>query len=112
MNYFVIPGIIRPDRMRKEYGFKKPNDIVAVVLNHFNITYDELIIRSRKTNVVYRRQVLSYLLYRHTKISCVKIAAILGMDRTTIINSVRHLKAMIATEIEIRDEVETLQDSI
>ena len=112
MNYFVIPGMIRPDNMRKEYGLRKPNAIIAAVLAHFEITYDQLILKSQKAEIVYRRQVLIYLLYKHTMMSCIKIGKLTGKDRTTIPHCVKHLKDLIETDPEIREEIENLQENI
>lgn len=112
MNYFVIPGMIKANHVRKESGFMKPNKIIDYVLSYFNITHEQLIQKTRKRDVVHRRQVMMYLLSKNTGLTYVKIGAILGMDHTSVIHSIKQLKDLMYSDPDIKEEIEKLQESI
>lgn len=112
MNYFVIPGMVKPNKVRKESGYMKSNKIIQHVLSYFDITHEQLIQKTRKRHIVYRRQVMMYLLAKNTGLTFVKIGAILGMDHTSVIHSVKQLKDLMYSDSDIREEIEKLQESI
>jgi chromosomal replication initiator protein len=108
---YGIPGLkYRP----KQATYLLPDAIINVVLKHFGFwNIKQLTSKSRKTEVVYARQVCYYLLRKKTKLSVVAIGRMFGdRDHTTIVHAIGALQNLMDTEPAIRNEVMNLKDSI
>lgn len=70
--------------------------IQEAVCNYFQVTLQDLKTKSRYSEIRYPRQVLCYLLMKHTSMGCPAIGRLLEQDHTTILYS----KKVIETEME------------
>ena len=100
-----LQNIITPDKPREI----TPQLIIEVVTEHFNISMDQMISRSRSSDIARPRQIAMYLCKTMTDSSLDVIGSFLGgRDHSTIIHGIRK----IADEYEVNDNTKTLIDTI
>ena len=78
VNYWAIPGLL------KELKLKENSYIIQYVCKHENISYSELIIRSRERILADVRFVLAALLKRFTKKSLSEVGEDINRDHSTV----------------------------
>jgi len=61
---------------------------ITTVCKDYNISYEDIMSRSRKRNIVLPRMVLMYKLYQ-TGFTLMEVGAIFGKDHTTVIHAIR-----------------------
>ena len=100
-----LQNIITPDKPREI----TPQLIIEVVTEHFNISMDQMISRSRSSDIARPRQIAMFLCKNMTDIPLDTIGSFLGgRDHSTIIHGIRK----IAEEYENNDSTKTLIDTI
>lgn len=106
--YFVVPGFVK----NSLEPTTKHELVREIVLEHFQATMKEMCTKRRKRELVYRRQVLHYMMKIHTRLSLKSIGEITGRDHTTVIHSVNTIKDLMDTDNIIRNEVNMLSGKI
>ena len=100
-----LQNIITPDKPREI----TPQLIIEVVTEHFNISMDQMISRSRSSDIARPRQIAMYLCKTMTDSSLDVIGSFLGgRDHSTIIHGIKK----IGDEYEVNDSTRTLIDTI
>ncbi len=100
-----LQNIITPDKPREI----TPQLIIEVVTEHFNISMDQMISKSRSSDIARPRQIAMYLCKTMTDSSLDVIGSFLGgRDHSTIIHGTKK----IAEEYEKNDNTKTLIDTI
>ena len=100
-----LQNIITPDKPREI----TPQLIIEVVTEHFNISMDQMISRSRSSDIARPRQIAMYLCKTMTDSSLDVIGSFLGgRDHSTIIHGIKK----ISDEYEVSDNTKTLIDTI
>ena len=100
-----LQNIITPDKPREI----TPQLIIEVVTEHFNISMDQMISKSRSSDIARPRQIAMYLCKTMTDSSLDIIGSFLGgRDHSTIIHGTKK----IAEEYEKNDNTKTLIDTI
>ena len=100
-----LQNIITPDKPREI----TPQLIIEVVTEHFNISMDQMISRSRSSDIARPRQIAMYLCKNMTDSSLDVIGSFLGgRDHSTIIHGIKK----ITDEYEVNDNTKTLIDTI
>ena len=100
-----LQNIITPDKPREI----TPQLIIEVVTEHFNISMDQMISKSRSSEIARPRQIAMYLCKTMTDSSLDVIGSFLGgRDHSTIIHGTKK----IADEYEKNDNTKTLIDTI
>ena len=100
-----LQNIITPDKPREI----TPQLIIEVVTEHFNISMDQMISRSRSSDIARPRQIAMYLCKTMTDSSLDVIGSFLGgRDHSTIIHGIKK----IGDEYEVNDNTKTLIDTI
>lgn len=82
--------------------------IIETVTKHFNISFDEINVRSRKREVKWPRQVIMYLMSRYTAQSYDFIGRLftgLDFDHTTVIHSKNTVQGYVDVYDEVRCEI-------
>lgn len=106
MNYFVIPGIPKPDQKPKEFLFVHPERIKASIMMWYDKPFDFFQKTSRKQEECYPRQVLVYLLKNYSHLNYRQILEFVGKEtHTDVIHACNAVKNYIATDKRIRKEV-------
>ena len=65
---------------------------IITVCKDYNISYEDIMSRSRKRSIVLPRMVLMYKLYQ-TGFTLTEVGAIFNRDHTTVINAIRKIEA-------------------
>ena len=100
-----LQNIITPYKPREI----TPQLIIEVVTEHFNISMDQMISRSRSSDIARPRQIAMYLCKTMTDSSLDVIGSFLGgRDHSTIIHGIKK----ISDEYEVNDNTKTLIDTI
>lgn len=100
-----LQNIITPDKPREI----TPQLIIEVVTEHFNISMDQMISRSRSSDIARPRQIAMYLCKTMTDSSLDVIGSFLGgRDHSTIIHGIKK----IGDEYDTNDTTRTLIDTI
>lgn len=84
------------------------NRIIEAVEKHFEITRDDLIRRCRRIEIVYPRQVATYLLAHYTALTLKSIAFIFNQDHTTIIHSMQVMEDYIDCDANVKVQLDAI----
>ena len=100
-----LQNIITPDKPREI----TPQLIIEVVTEHFNISMDQMISRSRSSDIAKPRQIAMFLCKTMTDSSLDVIGSFLGgRDHSTIIHGIKK----ISDEYDANENTKTLIDTI
>ena len=100
-----LQNIITPDKPREI----TPQLIIEVVTEHFNISMEQMISRSRSSDIAKSRQIAMYLCKTMTDSSLDVIGSFLGgRDHSTIIHGIKK----ISDEYDINENTKNLIDTI
>lgn len=86
--------------------------IKAIVLNYYGMSWEIIVRRSRKKEIVKVRNVLMYFFREKSKLSFENVGAIFGFDHSTIIHSRRKLLLRAEDDEYFRREIEYLNQAI
>ena len=83
-------------------------DITRLICAEFNVTMDELKIKSRKRKFVMPRQIISWMIKRKAvknTMSLEDIGVMFSQDHATVLHSVKTIKNLIETEKEFASDM-------
>jgi chromosomal replication initiator protein len=101
-----VRDLIRPQEPKRI----KIEDIQRVVARQYNVSRSDLLSSRRTANVVRPRQVAMYLAKTLTLRSLPEIGRRFGgRDHTTVLHAVRKIEALVAKDIALSEEVESLK---
>jgi chromosomal replication initiator protein len=101
-----VRDLIRPQEPKRI----KIEDIQRVVARQYNVSRSDLLSSRRTANVVRPRQVAMYLAKTLTLRSLPEIGRRFGgRDHTTVLHAVRKIEALVAKDVALSEEVESLK---
>jgi chromosomal replication initiator protein len=101
-----LRDMIRPCEIKR----MRIEEIQRVVSRHFNVSRSDLLSARRTANVVRPRQVAMYLAKTLTLRSLPEIGRRFGgRDHTTVLHAVRKIEALVAKDVALSEEVESLK---
>jgi chromosomal replication initiator protein len=101
-----VRDLIRPQEPKRI----KIEDIQRVVARQYNVSRSDLLSSRRTANVVRPRQVAMYLAKTLTLRSLPEIGRRFGgRDHTTVLHAVRKIEALVAKDVGLSEEVESLK---
>ena len=104
-----LENLINPDT-KKEVT---PQLIMEVVAEHFGITVDQLMSKSRTKDIALPRQIVMYLCKNMTSLPLESIGRLIGgRDHSTILHGVNKVKDEFDKDKDFRQTVETIQKKI
>lgn len=104
-----LQNLISPDKPREI----TPQLIIEVVSEHFGITVDQIMSKSRSSNVTKPRQIAMYLCKNMTGHTLDSIGQLLGKrDHSTIINGIKKVTDEMSADTEFKQTVETIRKKI
>jgi len=116
MNYVAIPGLkfkgSFEDMMAMTEASPGKDKIINAVLRHYGVRWSDLLVRSRKYNVVVPRQIIMHLLHEWLGMGCAEIAALFNQDHTTALHSFKRVKDLLETDINLRNTVRGIKENI
>jgi chromosomal replication initiator protein len=90
-----------------------PQDILAIVSKHFNVSIEDMKSSSRRREISTARQMGMYLMRHHTDLSLPKIGDVFGgKDHTTVLYSCDKIEQQKATNAEIVRTIRLLAEQI
>lgn len=88
-------------------------NIQKMVCTYFNISYDKLLAKTRKREVVQARQITMYLAKKFTKSSLKNIGEHFGgFDHTTVIHSCQTVVNLMDTDAEYKEQLLELEQKV
>lgn len=86
--------------------------IKEVVLPFYNLSWEQVTARNRKTEVVQTRRKIMYLLRTRAGMSLTSIGKIFKMDHSSVIHSRDKLIGLMGTDWQVRREIEFLNSQL
>jgi chromosomal replication initiator protein len=91
----------------------EPEQVVAVVAEHYGVTVEQLRGPKRDREIVVPRQIAAYLSREETDASLVRIGGALGgRDHSTIIHACSKIEREMSYDAELRREVALLREAL
>jgi chromosomal replication initiator protein len=104
-----LSNIITPDQPREI----TPQLIIEVVSEHYHISVDQMISRTRSSDVAKPRQIAMYLCKNMTECPLDAIGSLLGgRDHSTIIHGIKKITEESETNENTRNAIETIKKKI
>ena len=104
-----LQNIITPDKPREI----TPQLIIEVVSEHYNITVDQMISKTRSNDIAKPRQIAMYLCKNMTDSPLDSIGELLGgRDHSTIIHGIRKVTEKYESNETTRNTIETIKKKI
>ena len=104
-----LQNIITPDKPREI----TPQLIIEVVSEHYNITVDQMISKTRSSDIAKPRQIAMYLCKNMTDSPLDSIGELLGgRDHSTIIHGIRKVTEEYESNETTRNTIETIKKKI
>lgn len=107
MSPYLIPGLKGAGRKNHEHP-EKPQRIINYIAAFTGISYALMQRRSRKAQVLYARQLCTYILKKRTALTNDEIAALFRRHRTTNYNSLQVIENYRRTDEPKNSEVTIL----
>ena len=85
-------------------------EILEPVAKSFGITIEQLLSRSRKRSICDARQISIYLIHSRGILSHGAIAALFGLERTTVLHACQSVEMMAATSPGYARKLSELRD--
>lgn len=87
-----------------------PKDVINAVAKHFKVSVEDLKGSSRKSRLVFARQIAMYLLRQNLELSLDEVGRSLGdRDHSTVIYGVSKVDKVISSNISVKDEVQRVK---
>jgi chromosomal replication initiator protein len=100
MSYWTMPGLISTQVAVMEDRRRK---ITEGVLLHLGLSLQDVVRRCRVRRFVFARQVIFYLLRKHTVMTLRDIGRMVGgVDHTTVIHSIQTIEDVMSVQPEVR----------
>jgi chromosomal replication initiator protein len=104
----ALGDLIKPKKL-----FIEVNEVQKTVSKYYGITVSDLVSSSRKQHLVKARQMAIYLCHELTSLSLAKIGQNFGnRDHSTVLYSCEKLKGLIASNEEIKNDIENIKIKI
>lgn len=105
LNYFAIPGF---------KGVKRTlNEVVYLLLEELGISsIEELQVKSRKREIVSKRQIIMYMLKWHGGFTLAQIGLIFKKDHATVLHSERAVENDMILDRDLRKEIDRLKSCL
>lgn len=112
---WVIPGLFRGSNDNHPHTNYSVDEIMFMVCYHFNVSNDDLLKKSKSTEVIYHRHIAIYLtcMYASCTISLTGIAKAFGMkDHTSIIHAREKIRGLLTLdhEVQLKDDIKAIMD--
>lgn len=90
-----------------------PEEVVALVARHFEISLDDLASPSRKREIVQARQVAMFLLRNELDLSYASVGALFGgRDHATVMHSVEKVGGLLQNDDTMQSAIESLRSQM
>ena len=88
------------------------DDILEKVCNHFGVTVQQVMSRSRKRDIALARQVAMYFAQKYTKMPASRIGQLIGnRDHSTVIHSCSTIEKRLKVDKAFAEEVNSIENS-
>lgn len=87
-------------------------EVIEIVCEHFNQSYETIAVKSRKGELRWPRQVCMYFMSKHTKLSLSKIGGYFMRDHSTALHAIKTVKNNSWADRNTRADLEVLDRRI
>lgn len=107
---YVFPGFSAGTRIKGMKVDLTPDIIEKATTQYLNVTIEEARSKKRERGIVECRQIIMYLLRKHTTLSLKSVGERIGRrDHTTVIHSVQHIRDMMKTELSVQIKISDIE---
>jgi len=101
------------DLKRKKATDENCENLIRLVFNHFNISFDLAKTKSRKREIIIARQFAMYFLRQEfQRLSLQKIADFFDKDHSTVVYSIGQIKNLVEFDFEIKEHHKNIMQRI
>jgi len=111
VSYMALAGVNQADTFH-ESQVRPPNVIETLVCNYFNENIEDIRKKHRHRNFVVCRQIIMFLMRRHTQTSLKEIGQRFNRDHTTVIHSVVAVCNLIDTDENYKNQIAYLESQL
>lgn len=86
--------------------------IVNLCANHFNVTYAQVVGRSREKQIVKARHSAIYLLYKWGFLTCKEIGQLINRDHTTVVFGKQRVLDSFSTKTDLYEDILFLESEV
>ena len=109
---YQMPNVPTVNNIRLDNNSRK-EQVMNIVTQHFGISKETLVSKTRKREILYPRQIVAYLLHTTTTLTYFEISLFLGgKEHTTALHSVGTIKDLMDSDEKIKEEVDFLRNKI
>ena len=88
------------------------DDIIEKVCNHFGVSQQQVVSKSRKRDYVQVRQISMYLAQKYTKMPASRIGQLIGgRDHSTVLHSCNTVEQRLKVDKSFKDELKSIEQS-
>lgn len=90
-----------------------PNEVVSAVAKYFSVGKKALLGQSRARPIALPRQILMYLLRTHLQLPLEEVGRVVGgRDHTTVMHAVAKISQILTSDVQIRQDILGIKNSI
>lgn len=93
---YCYPGM-RGVRAKRKGDPVNPAEIISRVCEAFGVTQKQMELPTRQKNILTARQVVMFILMKHTALGCVAIGKLFNRDHTTVLHACGKIKDDMTT---------------
>jgi len=107
-----LPNVPTVNNIRLSNNQRR-DQIMDLISEHFGISKEVIVSKTRKREIVYPRQIIAFLLHATTTLTFYEISIFLGgKEHTVALHSVRTIQNLMDSDEKIKEEVEYLRNKI
>ena len=77
---------------------------------HYNIDTDLIYAKSRKREISDARQVVMYLVKKHTQLSSTNIGLRLSRNHATVLHACKNIEERLSVDKQLQEDLETIEN--
>lgn len=108
ISYMAIPDI----KIRIEKKYLSFDQAISIALQNTHITKNQLLLKSRKRDLVTARQTIFYLLRKYSKYTLSDIGTQFNQDHATVLHGHKHIIQLLDSDRKFKAEIQFLEDKI
>jgi len=107
-HYWVIPEIRKENYLSNQFKRESANAAIDKVCARLEVTWADLIGRSREARIVEARNILFYILYRVYKLTAKETGQFFKRDHATVLSGAKRIAGFIEFDKEYEKQISEL----
>lgn len=105
---YIEENFIPKLELKAEDRLLDPDVVFEIVQNYFRVKREDLLQRSRRTAVLYPRQMAQFFLYRHSPLQATGIGRLFNMDHTSVLSSKNRIIGLCQSDAVVQEDFDAI----